>query len=148
MKVILQKDVKNVGKVGELVQVSNGYARNFLFPRKLALEATERRMKEWEHLKNTAEVKKKKAQAARSTIIEKLNGITLIFKRKTGNSDKIFGSVTSADISAELEKLNFEVDKKDILIDENIKNIGEYSVKIKFSEGQEAAIKILVEKEE
>src|SRR5574338_239193 len=104
MKVILQKDVKNVGKVGDLVTVKDGYARNFLFPRKLAQTATEKSLKAWDHLKKVAESKKKKARKEREEVAGKLNGQTLTFKRAAGESDKLFGSVTPADISAALEE--------------------------------------------
>src|SRR6476659_1741693 len=105
MKVILQKDVKDVGKVGDLVNVSEGFARNFLFPRKLAAEATEKRMKEYEHLKRVADVKKKKAIAERQALLNKINGTTVNFKMAAGETDKLFGTVTTTDISKELQKL-------------------------------------------
>ncbi|RYZ82551.1 MAG: 50S ribosomal protein L9, partial [Proteobacteria bacterium] len=104
MKVILQKDVKDVGRVGELVNVSEGFARNFLFPRKLAAEATEKRVKEWEHLKRVAETKKKKAVAERQEILTKMNGTTVTFKLAAGENDKLFGTVTTTEISKELGK--------------------------------------------
>ena len=93
MKVILQKDVKDVGKVGDLVSVSEGFARNFLFPRKMAAEATEKKVKEWEHLKRVAEIKKKKAVAERQELLKKISGISVSFKVAAGETDKIFGSV-------------------------------------------------------
>src|SRR5689334_13568900 len=110
MKVILQKDVKDVGKVGDLVNVSEGFARNFLFPRKMASEATENRVKEYEHLKRVAEAKKKKAVAERQTLLNKINGASVKFKMAAAESDKIFGSVTTSDVSKELEKQGFSVD--------------------------------------
>src|SRR5882757_6756216 len=111
MKVILQKDVKDLGKVGELVNVKQGYARNFLFPRKLALVATEEKVTEWTHLKKVAEIKKKKALAGRKEIISKMQGITLNFKLEAAaESEKLFGSVTNADISKELEKHGYQID--------------------------------------
>src|SRR5882757_130186 len=99
MKVILQKDVKDLGKVGELVTVKQGYARNFLFPRKLALAATENRVEEWTHLTKVAEIKKKKAMGVRQEVITKLQGLTLTFKLETSaEGEKLFGSVTTHDI--------------------------------------------------
>src|SRR3954462_12767530 len=99
MKVILSQDVPSVGKVGDLVKVSDGYARNFLLPRKLALIATEGREKEFKHLQSIAEAKKKKAVGAAKKIAEKLATITVTLKSQAGESDKLFGSVTSADIA-------------------------------------------------
>ena len=84
MKVILQEDVKDLGKVGDLVNVSNGYARNFLFPRRLATEATEKRVAEWKHLQQVAEIRKKKAQTKRKELLEKVSGLTLTFKVEAG----------------------------------------------------------------
>jgi large subunit ribosomal protein L9 len=146
MKVILQKDVKNIGKVGDLVPVSEGYARNFLFPRKLALEATEKKVKEWEHLKRVAEVKKKKAVDERKQLLSKLSGVAVKFKVTAADSEKIFGSVTTADISDQLEKEGFSIDKRDIHLEETIKVLGTHKATVKFGEGLETVIQIAVER--
>lgn len=147
MKVILQKDVKDIGKVGDLVNVSEGFARNFLFPRKLALEATEKKINEWNHLKRVAEAKKKKAMAERQEILKKVSGITVKFKMTTGtDSDKLFGSVTSSDVSKELEKAGFQVDKRDIVLSEAIKVLGQHKATVRYGEGLEASLAILVER--
>lgn len=147
MKVILQKDVKDIGKVGDLVNVSQGFARNFLFPRKLALEATEKKINEWNHLKRVAEAKKKKAMAERQELLKKVSGTTVKFKMTTGaESDKLFGSVTTADISKELEKAGFQVDKRDIALTEAIKVLGQHKATVRYGEGLEASISILVER--
>jgi large subunit ribosomal protein L9 len=146
MKVILQKDVKDVGKVGELVNVSEGFARNFLFPRKLAAEATEKRVKEYEHLKRVAETKKKKALSERQELLNKINGATVKFKLAAGESDKLFGTVTTTDISKELEKQGFSVDRRDIHLEEPIKILGQHKAVVRYSEGMEAKIQIAVER--
>lgn len=146
MKVILQKDVKDVGKVGDLVNVSSGFARNFLFPRKLASEATEKRVAELEHLKRVAEVKKKKAVAERQTILAKINGMTLTFKAAAGEGDKLFGTITTTDISKELEKAGYSIDRRDIHVDEHIKLLGQHKAHIRMGEGVEATIVVAVEK--
>ncbi len=146
MKVILQKDVKDVGKVGDLVSVSEGFARNFLFPRKMAAEATEKKVKEWEHLKRVAEIKKKKAVAERQELLKKISGISVSFKVAAGETDKIFGSVTSADVSKELEKQGFSVDRRDIHFEEHVKVLGTHKAIIKMGEGQEASIQVVVER--
>jgi large subunit ribosomal protein L9 len=146
MKVILQKDVKDVGKVGDLVNVSEGFARNFLFPRKLASEATEKRVKEWEHLKRVAEVKKKKIVAERQAVLAKINGVAVKFKMAAAESDKIFGSVTTSDVSKELEKMGHQVDRRDIHLEEQIKVLGTHKATVKMGEGQEAQIQIVVER--
>lgn len=146
MKVILQKDVKDVGRVGELVNVSEGFARNFLFPRKLAAEATEKRVKEYEHLKRVAETKKKKAMAERQELLNKINGTTVKFKLAAGETDKLFGTVTTTDISKELQKMGFSVDRRDIVLEEPIKILGQHKALVKYSEGLEAKIQIAVER--
>lgn len=146
MKVILQKDVKDVGRVGELVNVSEGFARNFLFPRKLAAEATEKRVKEYEHLKRVAETKKKKAMAERQELLNKINGTTVTFKLAAGETDKLFGTVTTTDISKELQKMGHSVDRRDIHLEEPIKVLGQHKAVVRYAEGMEAKIQISVER--
>lgn len=146
MKVILQKDVKDVGRVGELVNVSEGFARNFLFPRKLAAEATEKRVKEYEHLKRVAETKKKKALAERQELLNKINGTTVTFKLAAGETDKLFGTVTTTDISKELQKMGHSVDRRDIHLEEPIKVLGQHKAVVRYAEGLEAKIQIAVER--
>jgi large subunit ribosomal protein L9 len=147
MKVILQEDVKDLGKVGELVNVTNGYARNFLFPRKLAIVATEKKVTEWTHLKKVAEIKMKKAKVVRQEVVSKLQGITLTFKLEaSGESDKLFGSVTNHDISKKLEGQGFQIDRRDIILEEAIRQLGQHAAKVKLGEGLEAELTIVVEK--
>jgi large subunit ribosomal protein L9 len=147
MKVILQKDVKDLGKIGDLVTVSLGFARNMLFPRKLAIEATETRVNEWNHLKRVAESKKKKASAERQEFLNKIKGSTVTFKLNAGENDKLFGTVTTLDISKGLEKLGFSVDRRDIHLEEPIKVLGTHKATIKYSEGLETSIQIAVERQ-
>ena len=146
MKVILQKDVKDLGKVGDLVSVSEGFARNLLFPRKLALEATEKRENEYNHLKRVAESKKKKAMSERQAALNKIKGTTVGFKLNAGENDKLFGTVTTTDISKGLEKLGFSIDRKDIHLEEPIKVLGTHKATIRFAEGLETTIQIAVER--
>ena len=146
MKVILQKDVKDLGKVGDLVSVSEGFARNLLFPRKLAMEATEKRVNEYNHLKRVAESKKKKALAERQELLNKIKGTSVQFKLNAGENDKLFGTVTTSDISKALEKLGFSVDRKDIHLEESIKVLGTHKATIRYAEGMEADIQVAVER--
>lgn len=146
MKVILQKDVKDLGKVGDLVNVSAGFARNLLFPRKLAVEATETRVNEYNHLKRVAESKKKKALSERQAFLAKIKGTTVTFKLNAGENEKLFGTVTTTDISKSLDKLGFQVDRKDIVLEEPIKVLGTHKAVIKYGEGMEAPIQISVER--
>ncbi|MFN7262775.1 MAG: 50S ribosomal protein L9 [Pseudobdellovibrionaceae bacterium] len=146
MKVILVKDVKDVGKVGDLVNVAEGFARNFLFPRKLASEATEKRVKEWEHLKRVADAKRKKAVEERKALLTKISGTSLKFKAAAGETDKLFGTVTTTEISKELTKAGFSVDRRDIHLEEPIKVLGNHKAWIRFGEGLEAQIQVVVER--
>lgn len=147
MKVILQKDVKDLGKIGDLVNVSLGFARNLLFPRKLAIEATEKRVNEYNHLKRVAESKKKKALAERQDFLNQIKGKTVTFKMNAGENEKLFGTVTTSDISKSLDKMGFSVDKRDIHLEEPIKVLGTHKATIRYAEGLEAAIQIAVEKQ-
>lgn len=143
MKVILQKDVKDLGKVGELVNVTQGFARNLLFPRKLAVEATEKRIKEWDHLQKVAEIKKKKARSEKEKILDKVSGLTLTMKVQASDEGALFGSVTAQDVSKELEKQGHPIDKKDIEMTP-IKTLGEFQALIKMGELQ-AEVTVSVE---
>ena len=147
MKVILKKDVKDLGKVGDLVDVANGYARNFLFPRMLAAEATEKRVKEMKHLQSMAEAKKKKVQLERKELLDKLNGVSASFKMPAGETDKLFGSVTNIDISNALEKQGFSIDRRDIHLEEPIKMLGQHKALVKLGEGLETEITVSIERE-
>ena len=146
MKVILKQDIKDLGKVGDLVNVASGYARNFLFPRKLAAEATEKRVKEFEHWQRVAESRKKKALADRKGLLDKIAGTQLIFTLNAGEDEKLFGSVTNKDISDELEKQNYMVDKRDIQIPEPIKVLGQHKAVINLGEGLAQEVTITVER--
>lgn len=147
MKVVLQQDVKNVGKAGEIVNVKDGYARNFLFPNKVATEANEGKVKQWQHQQKVAEIKKKKALAQRKEVIEKLSGMTLTFKMVAGDKDKIFGAVTAHDVSEELERQGIMVDRRDIDL-EPIKMLGQHQAQVKLGEDLEAELSIAVEKKD
>jgi large subunit ribosomal protein L9 len=146
MKVILTKDVKDIGKVGDLVSVAAGFARNFLFPKKLATEATEKRVKEYEHLKRVAESKKKKALEERKAVLSKLSGLSLKFKAEAGETERLFGTITNSDISRELDKVGYSIDRRDIHVEEPIKMLGTHKAWIRFGEGLEAQVQVVVER--
>ncbi len=148
MKVILKKDVKDLGRSGDMVNVTSGFARNFLFPRQLAAEATESRVKEFEHWGRVAASRKKKAQEEKSQMLEKIKKATVVFKMTAGEKDKLFGSITNKDIADVLVKQGFAVEKKDIVIEEAIKVLGQHQAKISFGDGLEATIVVSVERQE
>jgi len=148
MKVILIQDVESLGKVGDLVKVSDGYARNYLIPRGLGMEASSGNVKNLELQKQTAAKKADKKKKTAQDLVDALEGITCHFSRKVGQQDKLFGSVTSKDVADALGEQGFEIDKKDIVLDEQVKSIGEFPVKIKVHPGMSATIKIIVSGEE
>ena len=146
MKVLLQKDVKNLGKVGDLVNVSTGYARNYLFPRQMALTATETKVKEFAHIKKIAEAKKKKAVGERQELVKKIQGLSVVIKATAGENEKLFGAVTNNDLSNELEKMGYSIDRRDIHIEEPIRMLGQHKATVKLGEGAEAELSIAVER--
>lgn len=132
MIVILNKDVKGTGKAGEIVKVSDGFARNMLFPRGLAVEATEKNQKALEREKEKIEKKKAEEKKEAEEIKEKIESVKLTIATKAGEGGKVFGSITSKDIAEELEKqYKITVDKKKIQMDGSIKTIGNVVVPIK-----------------
>lgn len=148
MKVILKNDVEKVGRKGDIVNVAPGFGRNFLIPRKLALEVTASNLK---MIEIERQALKKKAEAERQSfqgVIQKLNDVTLTFPRRAGEKDVIFGSVSAGDIKEALDKLGFEVDKKKIHLDEPIKRLGNFTVPVKVYNEDKAEVKIVVVKEE
>lgn len=147
MKVILKTDVKGLGKAGELVEAKTGYARNFLFPRKWAVEATPENYEAWE--KEQQEIKEKEAVRKEEAMAlkEKIEKTTVTLKTKGGSGDKIFGSITSADIAKALQQeFNLELDKKKIEMKENIKTIGTYEIPVRVYPEVTATLKVSVEK--
>jgi len=148
MRVILKQDVENLGRKGDLVNVSRGYGRNYLIPKKLALEVTSSNMKMIEIERQALRKRIEKERLSYQELIQKLNEITLSFPRKAGEKDIIFGSVSAQDIKDALEKLGFDVDKKKIILDEPIKRLGNYTIPIKVYHEDKASLKIEVRKEE
>lgn len=143
MKVILLENIKNVGKKDEVINASDGYARNYLFPKKLAIEANSQNMSELKARENSNKYKKDQEKQKAEEIAEKLKGIILKIKVKAGENGKIFGGVTNKEISEELSKqYKIEVDKKKILLQENIKNLGIIIVDIKLFEGVIGRLKV------
>jgi large subunit ribosomal protein L9 len=147
MQIILQEDIEKLGHRGDVVTVKSGYARNFLLPRKLAIEASAGNMKALERIR--AALAKKTATELESAQkqAELLNGVSLRFTRKTGENDQLFGSVTSADIAEGLAAQNFKIDKRQVQLPDPLKTLGEFPVTIKVFRDVTAQIKVTVEKE-
>lgn len=131
MKVILREDVKDLGHIGEMLTVKDGYARNFLLPRGLALEANPRNVKALEHEKKKIQEVVKKAKSGADELSAKIAATTITIKAKAGEGDKLFGSVTAMDLAEALKKEGLDIDRKKIVLDEPIKRLGNYTVSVK-----------------
>jgi large subunit ribosomal protein L9 len=131
MKVILRDDVKNVGRMGQVVNVADGYARNYLVPRGFAIEANTKNIKSLEHEKRIIGEKVKRIKNSAQDLAKKISTITLTIKANAGEEGKLFGSVTTMDIAELLKNEGIEIDKKKISLDEPIKRLGSYSVNVK-----------------
>ncbi len=145
MKVVLLQDVKGSGKKGELVEVSDGYARNFLLPRKLAKEANAQAMNELKNAESSRQFKIETDKANANSAKAKLEDKTIKITAKAGKNNKLFGSVTAKEISAEIKKqLGIDVDKRKITLDTDIKAFGTYNCEVKLYQGIIAKLKVQV----
>lgn len=147
MQIILQEDVEKLGTRGEVVEVAAGYARNYLLPHKLALEATANNIKRLEKIRVQLAKRTSTERDAAHQQAALLNEVTVKFTRKAGENDQLFGSVTSADLADALKAQGFEIDKRRIVLDEPIKTVGESAVTVKLVHGVTAEFKVVVEKE-
>ena len=147
MEVILKEDVAKLGNRGDVVKVAEGYGRNYLLPRKLAIEAT---------VANKAVIDQMKAAAVRRTAKEKteaealakqFEGLSVSFQRKSGDNDQLFGSVTSSDIAEALEKKSFHIDRRKIQLHEPLKSVGEFDIPVKLHKDVTTHLKVVIEKE-
>jgi large subunit ribosomal protein L9 len=131
MKIILKEDIKKIGKMGQIVDVANGYARNYLVPKGLAVEASTKNIRSLEHEKKIIQEKAKKLKDSAQDIASRISSMTLTIKAKAGEEEKLFGSVTTMDIAEALLNEGLDIDKKKISLEEPIKRLGSYSVQIK-----------------
>jgi len=148
MQIILQEDVEKLGTRGQLVEVAEGYARNFLLPRKLALEATPGNLKRLERMRAAFAKQEATEKEAAQKLAELLTGVHLTLKRKAGENDQLFGSVTSGDISEALAAQGYNIEKRKISLTDPIKLVGEFDVPIKLHREVSASVKLAVQKEE
>ncbi len=148
MKVILTENIAALGQIGQIVNVAPGYARNYLFPQGLALEAAEKNVRELEHRKRILAQKRERVQQSMLSLAQKLNEVTIVFRRKVIEEDKLYGSVASADILSALEEKGFELARKSVQLDSPIKILGEYSVSVRIDAQITAQVKLIIEKEE
>ncbi len=149
MKVILTADVKGKGYTGDIVNVSDGYARNFLFPQKLAKEATSENLEIAKQQQKALEKRRLLERLSAEEAAKKISGLRVVIKAKSGENGRLFGSVTSKEISeAMLSQHGIEIEKKKIVLDDNLKELGEYTLQVKLYAGIAADITAVVEASE
>lgn len=147
MKVILRQDVTKLGKEGDIVEVKDGHARNFLLPKGYAYPVTPGNMKKLEEEKKLRSLRAKKELRSAEDLARRLSGASITFVMKAGEEDRLYGSVSAADISAKLSEQGFEIDKKQVMIEEPIKVLGVYTVEVRLHSEVFAKVKVWVVKE-
>jgi large subunit ribosomal protein L9 len=147
MKVILREDVENLGKGGEVVDVKPGYGRNFLLPRGLAVVANPKNVREIEHQKQIASAKAAKQKASAEAVAKRLADTPVVLRRKVGEQDKLYGSVTALDVAEALASRGLQIDRRSIDLAEPIKTLGEFDVPVKLHHEVVGKAKVKVEAE-
>jgi large subunit ribosomal protein L9 len=147
MEVILKEDVPQLGSRGDVVKVAEGYGRNFLLPKKLAIEANAANKAVIEQMKAAAVRRSAKEKAQAEELAKQFDGLSVSFQRRSGEHDQLFGSVTSSDLADALEKKSFHVDRRKIQLHEPLKTIGEFTVPIKLHKDVTTHLKVVIEKE-
>jgi large subunit ribosomal protein L9 len=148
MEVILKEDINNLGHRGDVVKVADGYGRNYLLPQKLALQATAANKAVIEQMKASALRKSAKEKSEAEALVGHLNSLALVFERKVGENDHLFGSVTSADIAQQLEAKGFTIDRRKVQLDEPLKQVGEFHIPVKLHREVTAHVAVTVKGEE
>ena len=147
MEVILKEDVAKLGSRGDVVKVAEGYGRNFLLPRKLAIEASASNKAVIEQMKAASVRRSAKEKTQAEELAKQFDGLSVTFQRRSGEGDQLFGSVTSGDIADALEKKSFHVDRRKIQLHEPLKQIGEFDVPVKLHKDVTTHVKVVIEKE-
>jgi len=142
MKVILKEDMDNLGKSGDVVEVKDGYGRNFLIPRNLAVRATNKNMNQLDHEKKVIGDLQKRRRSDAEKMAEELGNHSCTILCQVGEQDKLFGSVTSRDIADQLRRDGFDVNRRQVQLDEPLKQLGVFTVPVKVGEGIEAELKV------
>jgi len=148
MEVILKEDVNNLGHRGDVVKVADGYGRNYLLPRKLAMEATAANKAVIEQMKSSAVRRSAKEKSEAEALVVQLNAVALVFERKVGENDHLFGSVTSSDIAQQLESKGFNIDRRKVQLEEPLKQIGEFHIPVKLHREVTAHVSVTVKGDE
>jgi len=147
MEVILKEDVAALGSRGDVVKVAEGYGRNFLLPRKLAIEASAGNKKVIEQMKAASVRRSAKEKTAAEELAKQFEGLSVSFARKSGENDQLFGSVTSGDIADALTKKSFNIDRRKIQLHEPLKTLGEFVIPVKLHKEVTAHLKVVIEKD-
>ena len=147
MEVILRDHVEKLGKRGEIVKVSDGYARNYLLPRKLALPATEGNRKHVERERKIMETREAEEKSQAEAIASRLSTVDITIARRVGDTEQLYGSVTAADIAEFLKTKGFDIDRRKLILPEPIKTVGEHNVPLKLHREVSAPLKVKVVKE-
>ena len=147
MEVILKEDVSKLGSRGDVVKVAEGYGRNYLLPKKLAIEATPANRAVIEQMKAAAVRRLARDKGDAEALGKQLSGVELTFTRKSGEHDQLFGSVTSADIARELEHKGLNIDRRKIQLDEPLKQVGDFNVPVKLHKDVIVPVKVTIQKE-
>jgi large subunit ribosomal protein L9 len=148
MEVILKEDVNNLGHRGDVVKVADGYGRNFLLPKKLAMEATAANKVVIEQMKQAAVRHSVREKSEAESLVAQLNQVELVFERKVGENDHLFGSVTSGEIAQQLEQKGFTIDRRKLQLEEPLRQLGEFHVPVKLHREVTAHVKVTVKAEE
>lgn len=148
MKVILKSEIKGLGGMGEVVSVKDGYARNFLLPKGLVVEANPKNVRALEHAQKKIQDAARKLRAGAETLGSRISSMTLTIVAKAGEEEKLFGSVTAMDISESLKKEGLDIDRKKIVLDEPIKRLGNYTVNVKLHSDVTSPLTVVVIPEE
>jgi len=146
MKVILQKDIPSLGDAGDIKEVAEGFARNYLLPKKLVIVANESSKKAIDHQMKLIKIKKDKRKKTSEQLAASMSDVEVTISAKVGEEGKLFGSITSMDIAKQLKDKGFDIDKRKILLDTPIKSEGEFKISIKLEEGLSATVKVIVVK--
>ena len=144
MEIILQEEVMSLGQIGDVVQVKNGYARNYLLPRGLAVVANRRNIRVLDHQKRLATEKKERVQKQANVLTARLSGLTIAIPARAGEGEKLFGSVTNIDIEKALKAQGVSVDRRRIILVEPIKQLGAYEVPVRLGGGVQAKVTVQV----
>jgi large subunit ribosomal protein L9 len=147
MEVILREHVENLGQRGDVVKVANGYARNYLLPRKLALTVTDGNRKQIERERKVADMREAEERQGAEAIAARLAGVEIVIARRVGGTEALYGSVTSADIAESLAAKGFEIERRRIQLADPIKQLGEFQVPVRLHREVTANVKVVVAKE-